>query len=421
MPTRSTYLTFIEIAAMVLLLVYPTVTITVRGGMNGAFLLLLLLAVSVWLVRPDGMAAVVWRRELTFYTLAMFGLSAAIFISQTYFQNYAAHPHDAASRYWLAVPIFLLLQRLRPRVFAVLQFAFPLAAIIGLLMSKNLGESYGNRSGIGLMDLIHYGDLELMMGMLSLLSIDWFGRDVSLLRLLKVLGFIAGVYASIVSGTRGGWLALPVFVAIIGYFWSSRFSLKMAVSTVLAAVLSIAVIYLGSTTFQQRVNELANDIAVFDQGKRDTSTGVRWQLYKAAVEVFSHHPIFGVGPEGFAREMGPMLEAGKITPLAAELGRGEVHNDILSKAAGMGIFGLAAILAIYFVPFGMFWHATKSEFGQIRRAGILGLTFVGGCFVFGLSVEFLNLTMATAFYSFTVAVLLAACYNVHYTPAHETV
>jgi len=31
-----------------------------------------------------------------------------------------------------------------------------------------------------------------------------------------------------------------------------------------------------------------------------------------------------------------------------------------------------------------------------------------------LTVEILNLTMATAFYSFTVAVLLAACYNVHY-------
>jgi hypothetical protein len=42
------------------------------------------------------------------------------------------------------------------------------------------------------------------------------------------------------------------------------------------------------------------------------------------------------------------------------------------------------------------------------------MVFVSGIFVFGLTVEFLNLTMAAAFYSFTVAALLAACYNVHH-------
>src|SRR4030065_283894 len=96
--------------------------------------------------------------------------------------------------------------------------------------------------------------------------------------------------------------------------------------------------------------------------------------------------------------MQPMEEAGKLTYLDAVYGRGEVHNDILSKAAGMGVF----------------WRATKSALAQVRSAGFLGLAFVSGFFVFGLTVEILNLTMATAFYSFTVAVLLAACYNVHY-------
>jgi O-antigen ligase len=130
--------------------------------------------------------------------------------------------------------------------------------------------------------------------------------------------------------------------------------------------------------------------------------------------VFLRHPVFGAGPEGFALETKQMVEAGKLSLEAARLGNAEVHNDILSKTAGMGIFGLFAILAIYLVPFRLFWRATGSSLMQIRRAGILGITFVSGFFVFGLTVEILDLTMATAFYSFTVAVLLAACYNVHY-------
>ncbi|ADE13100.1 O-antigen ligase family protein [Sideroxydans lithotrophicus] len=411
---QQRYLSIVELSATVLLLAYPTAMIAVKGGMNGVFLLMLLLALAVWLARPNGIEAVMWRSEFTIYTVSMCAMSVAILISQTYLQNYTAHPYDAASRYWLAIPVFLLLQRLRPAVFVVLQVAFPLAAIIGFMMSNDLGAGSENRSGIGTLDLIHFGDLELIFGVLSLFSINWLGRDNKLLRLLKVTGFMLGLLASFESGSRGGWFAIPVFILIYFYFRTSRVSLKMAAASLIATSFVIAFVYLASGTFQHRVNELINDIATFEQGNRDTSTGVRWQLYKAAADIFAHHPIFGVGPEGFALEMQPMLDAGKITPLAAELGRGEVHNDILSKAAGMGIFGLAALLASYFVPFGLFWRATKSTLREVRRAGILGIAFVSGILVFGVTVEFLNLTMATAFYGFTVAVLLAACYNVHY-------
>ena len=407
---QSRYLFFVEKTAALLLLVYPALMLAIKGGMNGVFLIMLLLALAVWLVRPTSMSAVIWQQEWTIYAAAMFAMSAAIFISQSYHQNYAAHPHDTASRYFLAIPVFLLLQRLRPNTFAVLQFAFPVAAITGFLMAK---DTWG-RSGIGTLDLIHFGDFEMMLGILSLFSIDWFGRDKALLRILKVAGFIAGLAASFASGSRGGWLAIPVFIAIFIYFRTSRISPRMIVSTVIAVMLTFTLLYSLNTTFHQRVKELAADVATFNQGNRDTSTGIRWQLYKAALDVFSRHPIFGVGPEGFALEMQPMMEAGKITADAAELGRGEVHNDILSKATGMGVFGLIAILAVYFVPFRLFWRAAKSASAQVRRSGILGLTFVSGFFVFGLTAETLNITMATAFYSFTVAVLLAACCNIHH-------
>ena len=415
---QQRYLSFIEVAAKLLLLVYPAAMLAVRGGMNGIFLLMLLLALAVWLVKPDGMSAVVWQREFAAYFASMFAMSAAILVSQTYLQHYAAHPHDAASRYWLAIPVFLLLQRLRPGVFSVLQYSFPLAAITGYLMLQPVGD----RMGIATLDVIHFGDFELILGMLSLLGIDWFGRDKLPLRILKAAGFAAGMAASFASGSRGGWLAIPVFITAFIYLRSSRISLKTVAASACAALLAMTMAYFGSQTFHQRADELANDVTAFGHGNLDTSGGVRWQLYKAAAGVFAQHPVFGVGPEGFAAEMQPMLDAGRITPLAAELGRGEVHNDILSKAAGMGVFGLIAMLSIYLVPFSLFWRATKSTSEQVRRPGLLGITFVGGFFVFGLTVEFLNLTLATAFYSFTVAVLLAACYNIHHgeqTAVHQ--
>ena len=407
---HSYYFHFVEKAAALLLLAYPVLMLTVKGGMNAVFLFMLLLALAVWMVRPAGMSAVAWKPEWTAYVAAMFLLSFAILASQMAHQNITAHPHDAASRYWLAIPIFLLLQRLPLRVIGMLQYAFPLGAIGGLLMAKK----YAGALIISTLDKIHFGDFELILGMLSLFSLNWLGRDIPALRLLKILGCIAGVWASLASGSRGGWLAIPLFIGLFFYFSMGKLSLKMITASLLAATLVMAAGYFAISTFNQRVNALAHDVVVFDQGNRDTSTGVRWQLYKAAADVFYRHPFAGVGPEGFASEMQPMVEAGKLTPRAAYLGRGEVHNDILAKAAGMGALGLAAILAGYLVPLRLFWRATKSGSDRVRRSGILGVVFVSGVFVFGLTVEFLNLTMATAFYSFTVAVLLAACYNVHH-------
>ncbi|MDO8294641.1 MAG: O-antigen ligase family protein [Gallionella sp.] len=408
---HSYYFHFVEKAAALLLLAYPVLMLTVKGGMNAVFLFMLLLALTVWMVRPAGMSAVAWKPEWTVYVAAMFLLSFAILASQMAHQNITAHPHDAASRYWLAIPIFLLLQRLPLRVIGMLQYAFPLGAIGGLLMAT---KEPAGRLAIATLDKIHFGDFELILGMLSLFSLNWLGRDIPALRLLKILGCIAGVWASLASGSRGGWLAIPLFIELFFYFSMGKVSLKMITSSLLAATLVMTASYFAVGTFHQRVNALAHDVVTFDQGNRDTSIGVRWQLYQTAADVFYRHPFTGVGPEGFASEMQPMVEAGKITSAAAQLGRGEVHNEILAKAAGMGILGLIAILAGYLVPLQLFWRATQSGSDRVRRSGILGVVFVSGVFVFGLTVEFLNLTMATAFYSFTVAVLLAACYNVHH-------
>ncbi|MDD2685702.1 MAG: O-antigen ligase family protein [Gallionella sp.] len=401
---------FLEVVLSGLLFIYPTMMLVVKGGMNTVFIWTLFLAVSVFTLRPAKFPKVFWQHDWSLYMAAMFGLPLAILLSQVANDQLDWHPHDAASRYWLVLPIFLLLVRMPIRIFKVLQFAFPLAAIIGLSMIQDQGTG---RWGISTLDLIHFGDFELIFGLMSLLAINWWSQDTWYLKLLKLTGFFAGLAASILSGTRGGWLMLPVFVLLLAYFYSRPFSFRKVSGSMLAAGVSLILIYSASPPFHQRVDETVGDLLKFEQGQKDTSTGVRWQLYIAAKDVFFQHPLVGVGPEGFGREMQAMQAAGKLTPLAAEQGRGEVHNDLLAKAAGMGLFGLLAILAIYIVPLRMFWRLAQASDGVARRSAIMGVVFVSGCITFGLTVELLNLAMATAFYSFTVAVLLAASYRFH--------
>jgi len=290
---------------------------------------------------------------------------------------------------------------------------------VGFLLANNIvGNVYldlGGRVGITTIDLIHFGDFELLFGVISLLSIDWFDQDKPLMRGLKILGFIAGLLTSIATGSRGGWVAIPVFIALFIYFNAHKNSWRLVNAAALTIILSATLLFTTNNPITQRFFETTNDVTTFDKGNRDTSTGIRLQLYKAAAEVFMRHPIFGVGPEGFAGEMQSLMDAGKLTSSAADLGRGEVHNDLLSKTAGMGILGLLAMLAIYLVPFYLFCKVRKSSVVMVKRAALIGAVFIAGHAVFGLTVEFLNLALATAFYSFTVAVLLALCYNIYHS------
>jgi O-antigen ligase len=410
---ESRYIRFVETAAAFLLLLYPSLMFAVKGGMNGSFLLLLLLSAAVLVWRPRNMPAVVWNREMTHYLMAMAALPIAIFLSQSYHHHYSGHPYDAASRFLLAVPIFMLLSRIRFDVVAWVQYGFPSAAIVGCLLINEIPGS-GGRFGIPTLDLIHFGDFELMLGVMSVFTINWTGRDALLLRSLKILGLLAGIYASIASGSRGGWIALPVFLIIFVYFWPCKLVIKAIVVVQLALVLTGIFAYVSSQQTHHRVGDAVSDLSALRQGNRDTSMGIRLQLFQAAAEIAKQNPIFGVGPEGFALEMEPMKKAGKITAMAAELGKGEAHNELLSKAAALGIFGLIAMLSLYLVPLRIFYRAACSDVIQVSQSGMLGLVFVSGFMIFGLTVETLNLTMAAAFYGLTVAALLAACLNIHH-------
>lgn len=417
MNWRAFYSTLLEKIVIFSLLIYPSALLLVKGGMNGTMILMLLLALLIRLLPPASLPSPAWQKEWWVYVVAMFGMSAAILISQIANDDLLARPHDAASRYWLALPIFWFLLRVRPSVFSALQYAFPLAAILGWLFAVDKGNGVGFT--LPWLNKILFGDYMLLFGTLSLFSVDWFGKDSQFLRYFKWAGFTLGLLATLHSGTRGALLAIPIFITIYLYARGSRLSFKTVAASFTIGVFVIGIAYVSSPTMQQRLQTLSNEIVTYKSGNRDTSTGQRWQLNIAAVKIFLRHPIAGVGPEvvggkpdGFAKEIQKMWEAGELSDTAADIGRCcQAHNEILAKAADLGLLGVAALLALYLVPLRLFWRATKDAHHVTKRAGILGITLVSGHFVFGLTVGLLGLTMTAAFYAFSVAALLAACYN----------
>lgn len=406
------------------LLCYPALLFLVQGGMNGSLFFLVIL--SLYLLFKNGVHS--WRisRDEMLLCVAMSSWLIAIFISQLYHRNLDGQFFDSAARFLLVIPVFLAARFLPERVTALIQFAFPLGAIaaLGQLVFQHsisaLSEvltnpalvKYGYTASTPFMNHIHLGDLALLMGILSAFSINWYHTDNSLVKTIKILGFLSGIAVSVLSSARGGWISVPIFVALFVHFRiNGSLTSKAAITLVFLSVVAIlSFIYLEP--IRQRLLLAYTDLFTYGSGNADTSIGVRLDLWKVALRLIAENPFFGIGADGFGPAMNEASRLGQASAISAFYGQAEVHNEILASAVRFGTLGLISILSLYFVPFVLFAKAVKSGNRYTQNAALMGMCVTLGFFIFGLTVETFNLKMTAAFYSLTLGVLLAAVFRI---------
>lgn len=156
--------------------------------------------------------------------------------------------------------------------------------------------------------------------------------------------------------SRGAALALLVLVvamASLGYLRA-----RHLVGICVAIVLILALV----PAYRNRVETITSvggaTAKAGQETKADESTRSRTTEMLAAGLAFIHHPLFGVGPDGFpfyyqqyAQEVG--IEVRDSTPRtgaqAGQLPQREAHDIFIGIAADLGLAGLAAFLAILYV------------------------------------------------------------------------
>ncbi|MBU1446737.1 MAG: O-antigen ligase family protein [Gammaproteobacteria bacterium] len=399
--------TAVENILGLMLLSYPALLFLVRGGMNGVMFVLVLFSLYL-LATGCRQRAPLSSSEIAFGIAMSSGL-VAIFLSQLYHHELSARHFDSASRFLLAVPIVYALRYAGgARMFSAMQYAFPLGAIAALIAVVAEHPSTSYSASTSFMNHIHLGDTAILLAFLSLFSINWIRADGLAVKALKISGVFAGLIVTVLSQARGGWVAIPIFVAVYIYAHSQAEQFRRLVVVAATAGLVVLLSYLFIDPVQLRIGMIFSDLSQFQAGNIDTSIGVRLQLWSAAIQLIVENPIFGVGADGFGGAMGSLSEQGLITPIAAELGRGEVHSEILAQTVRFGVFGLGFILAVYFVPLYYFLKLAKSANRQQAVPALMGICVTLGFFVFGLTVETFNLKMTAAFYCTTIAALFAA-------------
>jgi O-antigen ligase len=224
------------------------------------------------------------------------------------------------------------------------------------------------------------------------------------------IGFLLGMYLSIHSGSRTGWLAIPIvlfFILVTKLHWSIWKSIPLGI---LFSVLASYILYQTSPIIHDRIALGIHEIMSYpwDGGiAPDTSVGLRITFQRLGGFYFSQSPIYGWGTAGYTS----IKDASEVLSFSSQFARDFVssalfHNELMTQMVRYGLFGIAGYLLAVIVPLVIGIKNLYSNNPIAKRSALLLVCFIICQMISGLTDEFLNLKGMVAFYAYLVSTLL---------------
>ena len=268
---------------------------------------------------------------------------------------------------------------------------------------------------------IQYGNLALCLATMLALYTGAVWRQLrTSARVLCILGVLAGLDASVLSQSRGGWLALLLSLPLaLAWLYLRRRETFRAVGLGVAAIVIVLVVFNGGV-LMERVERMEHEIQTYDQhGEAGNSVGQRLEHWRFAWDIARERPLLGWGFAGYMAEKAARVAAGRYHPSIVEYKF--VHNELLDQWVKLGIMGPAMLLLFYALPLAMFLPKRVRMKNYERDAELgahaLALRLCGTCIPvlyigFGLTQVFFAHNSGIMFYLFMLMLLWAALRSV---------
>jgi O-antigen ligase len=375
-----------------------------------ALLLLLVLRRSL----PPLPAAVSDRRFMWATVIALAAPLAAGLFGAVLRHDFESSQFDAPARFLAAIPIFLFVLRARVPIGSFMQWVLPVALAVayGLLEIAGPDPRWPTRDTTRVVDPLVFGYFTLTFGMMCLASIrprDWRGW-ARLGVLLRLAGLALGLYLSVRSGSRSGWLAVPIVLAIWLYHHWGRGHPLATVRAVLAGVAMSLAAYLLVPTVAARLDQAVHEATEYTWHSvpAETSVGLRITYLRIASDVFAMHPLAGVGDTS-RTPPAPLSAFPYASHMAVQAAFSSAfHNQLVSNAVRNGIGGLLSTAALLFVPLAACARRLRRSVRGSGKDVMMGLAFSICMVVSSFSTEIVDLKFAASFYAVMVALFCAA-------------
>ncbi len=345
--------------------------------------------------------------RVLFSIFALYAIAMFVF---AYLDGWHVRELDRPSRFILALPVMLLLLKLVGRV-QWLWFGVVLGAILAFTLAVYERSVLGFGRAQGSQHPIMFGNIGMMLGLISFVSSMYFLAKKRYLWLaLGIVGGLCGIGASVLSASRGGWVALP----LIGFFllWQSRFLLgkKTLVGALATSVFLIVVaVAVPQTGIKDRIDEAVSDVVKYDTGvDKKTSVGLRFEMWKAALVMFKGSPFIGVGEYGSVSVKAKIVEEGIVSKEV--LGYSHAHNEYINALGLNGIVGFIFLMSIYLIPLKLFLKKIRQypDNWNVKSYAMAGALVPMSYMDFGLSQVMFSHNIGVMMYAFPIVYFWAA-------------
>lgn len=286
------------------------------------------------------------------------------------------------------------------------------SGVVALVQTVGLGLERAH----GFTNAIQYGNLSLLIGIMALaaLLVLW-PHLTAIQRVWLACGGALGLVGSLLSETRGGWLALLPMAAVLMLVLARRGLGARVWRAALALGVASALAWpFVHGELQARLDLASSEVQAYVQRhEAATSIGQRLEHWRLAARMGSERPLFGWGG-AYDAEKRRQVEAGLADPFV--LGFGHAHNEILDTFARRGLIGVALLLLYLLLPLWLFWPRAArigAGDGDLVAATRLALGLVGillplGYLGFGLTQVFFSHNSGHMFYLFMLILVQAA-------------
>lgn len=387
---------------------FPILTLTLRGWASGILLLAFLLSLYAWVKdKKNAVQAMQSRADAAWMKRVFIAMAApliAIFLGQLFRQQFTWPDYDSPSRFLLAIPIALFIIRRRINAVRLMEYAVPAAVFIAAASVWIYPEyRWGkDRMTTYFVDPLTFGSICLTFALMSLVSVDVHKKDAALAKLIKYAAFALGLYLSFMSGSRTGWMALPIVL----WLWL-RFKHDVPHWVIFAAIgFFCAAIYFSVPVVRLRVDIAAQEILLYrwNHVNENTSVGLRISFIRIGWYLFTLNPLGGWGDQGFKH----VLNAPELQQFATAFAgnfalSAGFHNEIITNMVRSGIWGLMGSMMLLSMPLAFFIKGLHSESVGIRRHALLALSYFVCVIVSSMSTEVFNLKYTASFHAMMLA------------------
>jgi O-antigen ligase len=401
----------LERVTLVLALLTPIFFLSIRHWISNVSILAALLCVSLAYIQRFEFS---WQQvpHLKIITLLFSVYALGILISQIGRQTFVMREYLDQTRWLIGLPLFIILFRYRVNYTAFLKVALPVsifAAWLGLIFFPS--DAWYERQTISFIDPLTFGHLNLTLGLVCFVSamFDVSRRKANFYTALNILAFFVGVFLSVKSGSRTGWLAVPVVMCVVSYQIYKPRPVK-SLLMVLAVISSLILFFQLNTEMASRFKLMMDEIFAYPwRGglAPETSVSNRVTFYRLGFYYFSQSPLFGWGNRGYL----DIKDAAELLTFSTQGARDFAfnalfHSDWTTQSVRYGVFGLLSVLIVFMIPFRFFVHAIRVG-GDLKKVGCMGFAFTSCQLASSLSTEVYDSKGVTAFTAAILAGLLA--------------